>query len=709
VTSPLPEPPSEHGFKGGAAGALEPHLYLDRELSWVAFNQRVLEEAQDARNPLLERVKFLAICASNLDEFFMIRVSALQKQIDAGLTHRAPSGMTPAEQYVALRSAVLPHLAACQRLLQDDLLPALRRAGIAILPYKALDADQHALLQRYFQQEVFPVLTPLAVDASHPFPFVANLFVNLLVVLSDPPHGQVYARVKLPEGLPRLVPVPPTPPTMEAAVLGQAPAQAFVWLDELIAGHLADLFPGKQVMEVSAFRVTRDTDLAIQEDESADLLEMVEEGVRQRRFGAVVRLEVEASASAAVRAWLAAHFEVAPEEVYDLDGPLMLSSLLDLYDLPRPDLKYAPFAPQVPLPLRSAPDLFAGIRRQPLLLHHPFDSFTPLVDLVRRAAHDPAVLAIKQTLYRVGRDSPLVPALLEARDEGKQVAVVVELRARFDEENNIEWARALEAAGVHVVYGTPERKVHAKLLAIVRREEAGLRRYVHIGTGNYNPATALVYTDFGLLTADEAVGADVGELFNVLTGYSDQTVYRKLLVSPLGVREALLGKIEREIAHQRHAGDGRLIFKVNAVTDETMIGALYRAAQAGVRIDLLVRGICSLRPGVPGVSETIRVRSLVGRFLEHGRVYYFHNGGQEEIYLGSADLMERNFARRVEVLVPIEEAHLKRYLHDTVLETYLQDNTQARELLSDGTYVRLTPGTGPAVSAQQAFLDMQWV
>lgn len=692
-TLPIESPTTPH--------RINPELYINRELSWIAFNQRVLEEAQDARHPLLERIKFLAIFSSNLDEFFMIRVSGVKEQIQAGVSKRTPSGHTPLEQYHAIRSALLPQLAECQRLLREDLLPALRNAGIFLLRYDELNQRQRDALQRYYEREVFPVLTPLAVDPSHPFPFISNLNTNLAVVIADPRIGQRFARVKVPEVLPRLVQLPPE--TCEGAD-GASPPVCFVWLEEVIAANVASLFPGKPVTETYAFRITRDTDLEIREDEAADLLATMADNVRQRRFGSVVRLSLDARARAVVRKLLIENFEIGEEEVYNVDGPLRLSALMDLYGLDRPDLKDPPFVPAIPVDLRAEGDIFAAIRRQSILLHHPFDAFAPVIDLVKTAARDPHVLAIKQTLYRVGRNSPVVQALMEAREEGKQVAVLVELKARFDEANNIGWARALEAVGVHVVYGLLGLKTHAKLLMIVRKEHDGIRRYLHLGTGNYNASTARIYTDLGMLTCDEAIGADVGELFNALTGFSDQTLYRKLLVAPAGLRPALLARIEREIDRHHQAGDGHLVFKFNALTDEQMTLALYRAAQAGVRVDLIVRGICSLRPGLPGVSETVRVRSIVGRFLEHSRIYYFRNGGDEELYLGSADLMERNLDRRVEALFPVEDPRLIRYLRDEVLEVYLQDNQQARDLQSDGTYVRLAPGDNRPVNAQQTLL-----
>ncbi len=686
----------------GQPERINPDFYLDRELSWIAFNQRVLEEAQNSRNPLLERVRFLAIFSSNLDEFFMIRVSGLKKQIAAGVNQPAPSGLLPHEQYRAVREAILPQLAERQRLFYDELMPALRDVGINLLRYDDLDEPQRVAASHYYERMVYPVLTPLAIDATHPFPFISNLNVNLFVEMLDVAGNSLQARVKVPEVLPRLVKLPPV------AEPDQSENQAvnFVWLEELIIANLPTLFPGKTITNVYTFRVTRDTDLEIQEDEASDLLETVEEGVRQRSFGSAVRLSLDERTSSPIREMLSTTFGIEPGDIYLEDGPLRLSSLMELYEIDRPELKFPTFLPRRPAALEDPEeDLFTMVRAQPILLHHPFDSFTPVIDMIETAAQDEQVLAIKQVLYRVGRHSPVVSALLTARDEGKQVAVLVELKARFDEENNIEWAQALEQRGAHVVYGMRGLKIHAKVLLIVRREDDGLRRYLHLGTGNYHAGTALGYVDLGLLTTDESLAADVSDLFNVLTGYSDHTQYRKLLVAPHSLRSALLEKIEREIARHRKAGDGRLVFKCNALTDEQLILALYRASQAGVQIDLIIRGICCLRPGVPGVSETIRVRSIVGRFLEHSRIYYFYNGGDEEIYIGSADLMERNLDRRIEVLFPLEHEQHKRYIRDTVLEIDLADNTQARILQSDGTYIRVTPGDAPPISAQQYFLD----
>ncbi len=691
---------------------------FNRELSWIEFNRRVLGEALDRRNPLLERVKFLAIFFSNLDEFFMIRVGGIKHQIAAKVQKRSPDGYTPGEQLEAVHRTIAPLLEKARGLLLDDLVPALGARGIHLLRFAELTAPQRSWLADYFHRQVFPVLTPLAFDPSHPFPHISNLSLNLAVVIQDREDGELFARVKVPEVLPRLVPLPAelvsppqaasgnTVPAAEApaeppAAAGTGRRYAFVWLEEVIAAQLGALFPGMEVVESYPFRVTRNVDVEIQEDEAGDLLRTIEQGVRQRRFGEAVRLQVDASMPDRIRQLLASNLKLEPGDVDAVRGQQGLSDLLILRDLDRPELKDPPFLPNVPPPLQSGADVFAAIRQQDILLHHPYDSFAPVVDFIQAAADDPDVLAIKQTLYRVGSNSPIVKALMHARERGKQVTVLVELKARFDEENNITWARALERTGVHVVYGLLGLKTHAKTALVVRKEQDGIRRYVHLGTGNYNVGTARAYTDFGLLTAREDFGEDASELFNYLTGHSRQRRYRKLLVAPVTLRARLLELIERETAARGAAIGGRIIFKVNSVVDGQIIDALYRASQAGVEVDLIVRGMCCLRPGVPGLSERIRVRSIIGPFLEHSRVFYFQNGAQEEIYLGSADLMERNLNRRIEALFPLEDPALVRAVRRELLETYLRDNFRAHLLRPDGRYERLSPGPGePVVDSQ---------
>ncbi len=681
----------------------DPSLYINRELSWLRFNHRVLEEALDERHPLLERIKFLAIFANNLDEFFMIRVSGLRRQLAAGVLEAPPDGMTPTEQLAAIRRELLPELTRQSDCWHYDLLPKLREAGIKVLRYDGLKRKQRKLLRRYFEQEIFPVLTPLAFDPGHPFPHISNLSINLAVVINDPLHGERFARLKVPGTFPRLLRIPSEETADEYQSLGLAEATSnnFVWLEEVVGANLDMLFPGIEVVAAYPFRITRDADPEIEQDEAADLLTAIQESVRMRHFGSAVRLEVDSTMPERVRDILVTNLGLAPYQVYTADGPIGMADLMELTRIDRPDLRDRPFQPAVPPPLSTEESAFSAIHRRNILLYHPYDSFAPVVDFIREAARDPDVLAIKQTLYRVGPNSPIVAALMEARENGKQVAVLVELKARFDEENNIVWAQALERAGVHVVYGLLGLKTHAKICLVVRRERDGITRYVHMSTGNYNGVTARIYTDIGYFTCDPAIGDDVSDLFNALTGYSHRDEYRKLLVAPGEMRQQILDRIEREIKRHRQHGDGYLAFKMNALVDKSCIQALYRASQAGVKVDLQVRGICCLRPGVPGVSENITVTSIVGRFLEHPRIFYFRNDGEEEILLGSADLMPRNLDRRVEQLFPIEDPNLREALRDHILGVHLKDNVQARRLLPDGRYKRVRPQSDePATNSQ---------
>ena len=670
----------------------DPSLYFNRELSWLEFNRRVLGEAQDVRHPLLERVKFLAIFSANLDEFFMIRVSGLKDQIAAGVSAAPADGMTPAQQLDAVRARTLPMLRQQRRIFYDEIMPALTAAGIHLLCFDQLTPEERDRLRDFFQAEILPVLTPLAFDPGRPFPHISNLSLNLGVTVRDKEGETRFGRVKVPPSLPRLVPL--------------HDGARFIWLEEVIAANLGILFPGLEIVEAYAFHVIRDADMEIQEDEAPDLLETIEQSLRQRRFGPVVRLAVDEAMPEAMVKLLTENLEVAPGDVYPLEPPLAMASLWALHRFERPDLKDQPFLPAVPPQIRdlsTASDIFAAIRRSDILLHHPYDSFKPVLDFVHAAAIDPDVLAIKQSLYRVGHNAPVVQALLDAQRNNKQVAVLVELKARFDEESNIVWARALEAEGVHVVYGLLGLKTHSKITLVVRREPGGLRRYLHLSTGNYNTVTAGIYNDLGLLTCDADMGADATELFNTLTGYSTQTYYRSLLVAPTAMRERLLALIEREIAQQRAGRPARLIFKMNSLVDERLIRALCRAAQAGVPVDLIVRGICCLRPGVPGVSDRIRVISIVGRFLEHSRIYYFDNGGDSEVYMGSADLMPRNLDRRVEILFPIKDARIRSYIRRTILEVEWRNNVRGHELQPDGSYLRRQPAPGEPVIDSQAW------
>ncbi len=674
-----------------------PDLYIPRDISLVEFTARVLAEAQSKRHPLLERVKFLAFVSSQLDEIMMIRVAGLLDQVDAQVSDAGPDGMLPGEQLDAVLPRIHELLREQWRTLRDDVLPRLAEAGVEVLEYDALTATQRAAAAAYFRSEILPVLTPLGVDPGHPFPHISNRSLNLAVALHDPVAGELFARIKVPATLRRLVAVPPV--TRRNAANHDRPRRyTFTWIEQLIAAHLDELFTGMRVTSASTFRVLRDADIEIQIDEAGDLLATVEQGVRRQRFGSVVNLTVEPSMPERVRKLIRENLDLAPSLIWQLDGPLGLSDLSELTEIDRPDLKDPPLVARVPPEIVHAPDPFSAIRHRDLLLHHPYDAFSSVADFIEAAARDPHVLAIKQTLYRVGRNSPVVAALLEAADSGKQVAVLVELKARFDEENNIEWARTLERAGVHVVYGQPNLKTHAKLALVVRRESSGLKRYVHLGTGNYNASTARGYEDFALLTTRADIANDVAALFNALTGYARGVTYSKLLISPGSMRADLLARIEREIERHQATGCGRLLFKTNALVDPPLIQALYRASAAGVSVDLIVRGTCCLRPGVPGVSEHIRVRSIVGRFLEHSRVYYFANGGEgaDEIWLGSADLMPRNLDNRIEVLFPLEERALRDYIVQRALPAYLRDTANTWELLPDGRYERVQPAPGEA-------------
>ncbi len=676
----------------------DPELFINRELGLLEFHRRVLEEAQDESNPLLERVKFLGIVGSILDEFFMVRVAGLKKQVAAGVVDLPPDGMTPAEQIAAIRKVAYQLMVQARECLRDDIMPRLSETGIHILDYEALNSKQKESVKSYFDDVVFPVLTPMGFDPGHPFPHISNLSLNQAVLIRDDGHHH-FARIKIPGTLPRLVPIKRSSGSVRKD--GTVPYNHyFVWLEQVIAANLDALFPGMEVVETHPFRVVRDADFAIQELEASDLLETIEDGVRQRRFGSVTRVTVNDEMPSHIREILIENLEMDRNDMYTLEGPLGLSSLMSLpSSIDRYELKDTPFIPAVPTPLKSESrdgSIFAVIRRGDILIHHPYDSFIPVVEFLMEAARDPNVLAIKQTLYRVGRNSPVVKALMEARENGKQVTVLVELKARFDEESNIEWAKALEREGVHVIYGLLGLKTHSKIALVVRQEGERIRRYMHLATGNYNTVTAQLYEDIGLFTCDEDIGADATDLLNYLTGYSAKKDYRKLLVAPINLRDRMNVLIEREIEHQEKGEQGHLIFKMNSLVDKRIIQNLYMASNAGVKVDLIVRGICSLRPGVKGVSENIRVISVVGRFLEHSRIYYFRNGGSEEIYLGSADLMPRNLNRRVEVLFPLEDSSLVRYLHDEVLADYMKDNVKARVMNPDGTYRRRTRGAKEA-------------
>jgi polyphosphate kinase len=676
-----------------------PGYYINRELSQIEFNRRVLEECTRSDHPLLERVKYIAIFSANMDEVFMVRVSGLKQQVLLGITDTPADGLTPREQLVAIHRTVTSLFASAMDYWQQ-MLPALAAEGIHVLDYeKELNARQRRKLRDYFDREIFPVLTPLVTDPAHPFPHISNLSINLAAEIEDPETGEThFARVKVPASLPRLVPLKPLDPE---DILPPR-TQKLVWIEQVIAANLDRLFPGMTIKASYPFRVTRNTDMEIQEEEADDLLLTMEESLRQRHFGQAVRLEIDETMPEETRRLLMENLQVGVHDVYTANGPLGLSSLWELHRLDRPDLKDEVFQPRLPQPFRSGENVFAILRREDVLLHHPYDSFGPVINLVETAADDPDVIAIKMTLYRVGPNPPIVRALMRARENGKQVAVLVELKARFDEESNIEWARALENAGVHVAYGIMGLKTHSKLLLIVRRERDGLRRYVHVATGNYNAFTSRLYTDLGLLTTDEEMAADASEVFNFLTGFSKQKEYRKFWVAPVSFRSNLMRLIERETAHGKK---GRLIMKANSVVDPHIIRALYEASQAGVQIDLIIRGICCLRPGVAGVSDNIRVMSIVGRFLEHSRIYYFHNLGQPEIYLGSADPMPRNIDRRVEVLFPVENEGLRQEV-TRLLNVYLHDTAKSHVLQPDGRYL---PTISTLAEGEEPFNSQLWL
>ncbi len=674
---------SEHNAPGGhRPDFLDTSLYINRELSWIYFNQRVLEEAlHPVAHPLLERVKFISIFSSNLDEYFMIRVAGIEDQYEAGIQDKTIDGYTPVAQLEKIRSMVLQQLSQRNECFYKILVPAMQREGIEIHRVSELSSPQQRSLAHYFRREIFPVLTPLAFDTGHPFPFMSNLSLNLAIELEDEESKALkFARVKVPSILPRLLRLNDIKGFQKDDGIIR-----FVWIEDLIQNNLSHLFPMMKIIQSHLFRLIRDADIEIEEDEAGDLLKTIEQGLRSSRYGKVVRLDITPAMPSSVRKLLIKNLEVAQRNVYEIDGALGLGCLIELLKIERPELKDDPLVPRNRIEEEFGQDIFRAIRLKDRLLYHPYDSFQPVVDFINQAALDPDVLSIKQTLYRVGSNSPIVEALMKAAEEGKQVAVLVELKARFDEENNIVWARALEDVGVHVAYGLPGLKTHAKLTLVVRREQQKLKRYLHLGTGNYNPATGKIYTDYSLFTANEQLANDVAELFNALTGYSKHTAYRKLLVSPINTRKRIIEMIEREIECSGREKRGRIIMKMNALVDAQTIQALYRASCGGVRIDLIIRGICCLKPGIPGVSEHIRVISVIGRFLEHSRAYYFYNGGKEELYLGSADIMPRNLDDRVETLYPVfDKTLIKAVTSD--LELILGDNVKAWQMNADGTY-----------------------
>ena len=689
---------------------LVPELFINRELSWLEFNRRVLEEAADPATPLLERLKFAAIFASNLDEFFMIRVAGVKRKLAAGVADPGPDGRTPTQQLAAIRQVTQRLLDEHAALIQE-LLAKLAANRIEIVSYADVTQDERAELGRHFEDQLFPVLTPQAIDRGHRFPHVSNGSLNLIVSLRLP-AGSRFARIKIPATLPRLIRIGAS---SDVGAEEAATPLRFVWLEQLVAAHLPRLFAGAEILAAYPFHVTRDSDIELDEledDDDTDMMITMRESIALRAFGPVVRLMTGRSMPEEIQEWLSDQLHATDRDLYTVDGPLAVGDMMQLQAIDRPRLKDPPFVSAtvpdfVPPAGNSHVDIFAVLRERDILVHHPYQSFNAVSEFVRLASNDPEVVAIKQTLYRIGRDSPLIPALIEARDDDTQVAVLVELKARFDEENNISWAEQLERHGVHVAYGLMGLKTHCKATLVVRREASGMRRYVHLSTGNYNATTARIYEDIGLLTARDDLGSDVSELFNALTGYAHHDRYQKLWVAPGQLRERFLEAIARETKLHRKHGGGYLVFKANALVDRTIIRALYAASREGVKIDLIIRGACCLRPGVPGQSETIRVISIVGRFLEHSRIYYFRNNGEHQVLLGSADLMERNLDRRVEVVFPIEDPVLAENIREVILPAYLRDNVNARELQADGSYRRLRPAEGERpFDVQMALLSM---
>lgn len=714
IAPPAPTSDVDYGMK---LADLTPDLYINRELSWLEFNRRVLQECEEEATPLLERVKFAAIFCSNLDEFFMIRVAGAKRKVVANITEVGLDGRTPVEVHRAIHEKTQELLSRHAHDVTKELFPALRRVGIDITRYAELSKQEKAALSQVFDREIFPVLTPQAIDRGRRFPHVSNDSVNLIVVLKSKGESR-FARVKVPALLPRFVPVPATRAEgASGTVLANSDDQEqpgtlrFTMLEELIATHMDRLFPGSKVVASYPFHLLRDSDVEPDEDDDEDLnlLEVMKETISQRPFGSTVRIDVDTTMPVAVRNWLIDQVHAIPQDVYVVDGPLGMEDLFQLTAINRPDLKDLPMEPAENFPWRkdefreSGQTIFDVIRENDVLLHHPYQSFGGVVDFVKQASRDSDVVAIKQTLYRLGKNSPLIPALINARDDDTQVAVLVELKARFDEENNIEWAQTLEARGVHVAYGLAGLKTHSKLTMVVRREPDGLRRYCHIGTGNYNAGTARIYEDIGLLTSSDEIADDVSDVFNVLTGYADQREYNKLWVAPHAMRTSLIQNIAEEIEQHKKHGNGHIILKMNSLVDRDTIRALYAASQKGVKIDLIVRGICCLRPGVKGVSETITVRSLVGRYLEHSRIFYFWNNGNARVFIGSADAMERNFDRRVEVITPVESPTLVKHFREQILDKYMLDTMNARELGPGSEWTRVSPPEGETPFDVQAW------
>ncbi|MEO1386214.1 MAG: polyphosphate kinase 1 [Cyanobacteria bacterium J06634_6] len=722
-----PKAPQPETESSNSISLTDSQWYLSRELSWLEFNRRVLHEALDERTPLLERLKFLSIFSSNLDEYFMVRVAVLKQQIEADVHKRTPDGRGPVQHLNAISDRLRPMVAESDRYFQSELRPKMVENGIYLLDYDDLSPTQTDYLDRYFNEQIFPVLTPLAVDSGHPFPYISNLSLNLAVEIKDEASDEShFARVKVPKVLPRFVQIPEK--LQEDSILGEQNAnptskssrstskktKPCYWMgvpmEQVIAHNIAALFPGMRVKDCFTFRITRNADLSVEEDEADDLMLAIEQELRKRRLGgSVVRMEIESGMDVTMRSTLMNELNLSEEDVYDFDGFIGPTDLMSFMSVPLPELKDAHWSPVTPPAWKAAgsgegEDVFSMIRRCDRLAHHPYHSFSGTVQaFITQAASDPGVLAIKMTLYRTSGDSPIVNALIKAAENGKQVVALVELKARFDEENNINWARTLERSGVHVVYGLMGLKTHTKVALVVRQESKSIRRYVHIGTGNYNPKTAKLYTDLGLLSCRAELGTDLTDLFNYLTGYSRQQAYKKLLIAPVCLRSQITQFIRQEAQNARNGKESRIVAKMNSLVDTDIIAELYKASQAGVEIDLIIRGICCLRPGIEGISENIRVVSVIGRFLEHSRIFRFHNEGKELFYIGSADWMPRNLDRRVEALVPIEDSSLRTELVD-LLNICLNDNRQAWDMQSDGTYVQRTPDSKDGVRSTHEIL-----
>ena len=684
-----------------------PEYYENRELSWLKFDARVLNEAKDKSIPLLERLKFVSITSSNLDEFFMVRVASLKDMVHADYRKRDIAGMTASEQLDRINTATRKLVESQYNTYNRSLVPLMAANGIHIIEkYEELTAEQAAYVDRYFEEDVYPVLTPMAVDASRPFPLIRNKTLNIAALLSskkDEKHKDAveFATVQVPGGLPRLVPIPAD--TSENS--GEVEGRTFILLEQIIEKNIDKLFLNYHVLCAHPYRVMRNADLPIDEDEAADLLKEIQKQLKKRQWGEVIRLEVEASVDKKLLRFLKDELKVAEEDIFQISGPIDLTFLMKMYGLSGCDsLRYEPYKPQRVPEIEPGEDIFEAIRGGDILLHHPYETFDPVVDFIRQAASDPDVLAIKQTLYRVSGNSPIIASLAQAAENGKQVSVLVELKARFDEENNIVWAKKLEQAGCHVIYGLVGLKTHSKIALVVRREEDGIRRYVHLGTGNYNDSTAKLYTDCGIFTCNEAIGEDATAVFNMLSGYSEPLSWNELVLAPIWLRTRFMRLIARETKHAREGKPARIVAKMNSLCDEGIIAALYEASAAGVKIELIVRGICCLKVGIPGISENIHVRSIVGNFLEHSRIFFFLNDGEEEFYMGSADWMPRNLDRRVEILFPVLDDTLKEKVKH-ILDVELADNTKAHVLKPDGEYEKIDRRGKVLVNSQKQFCE----